>query len=279
MPTCQQFDSFFCDIIGVMSKKALFLLLSLICVPAGLKFGLFEIAASFCITPVIRSVQVVASPIKNFFKNRRSYSELEKYCIYLKNEREELLRENTKLQSVARYAEKSSDIREFSKRHDLKNALLSKVLIKTLTPNEHSFILNRGSRDGVNKDMVAIYKFQMLGRVTKVFPYYCKVTLVTDHRSKISAYANTSNTRGIVEGENVVNSCSLNYISHLKSIHDNDLVFSSGEGLVFPEGFCLGKIARVTTKKLFHKVDLQPLVDFRDLEVCHLTGISKMNIF
>ena len=238
-----------------------------------------EAVASYLTYPVLLLSRGVSRPIKRFFKRRRSYQNLEKHCLDLKEERRRLYQENVELRSALQHMEKTSELRKFRDRYELKNALMSRVLIKTLTTQEHSFVVNRGSRDGVKLDMVAIYKFQLLGRVTEVFSCYSKVTLITDRHSKISAYANTSNTRGIVEGENVPNSCRLKYISHLKSIHENDLVFSSGKGLVFPEGFCLGKIMSVITKDLCHHVELRPLVDLEELDVCHITGISKMKLF
>ena len=127
--------------------------------------------------------------------------------------------------------------------------------------------------------MVAIYKFQLLGRVCEVFPWYSKISLITDSQSKVSAYINSNNACGIVEGTNFFNKCYLRYISHLAKIKNNDFVFSNGEGLIFPEGFCLGKIVHFKTKDVCHDIEIEPLVDFSSLEMCHLTNQSKMNLF
>jgi rod shape-determining protein MreC len=177
------------------------------------------------------------------------------------------------------YDQKSKELQEFEARYELKNAILSKILIKNLSPEEHSIIINRGSRDGIEKNMAAIYKFQLLGRVQEVFSTHSKVILISDSHSNVSAYTNTSNARGIVKGTNTINKCQLHYISHLKAVHNGDLILSSGQGLIFPEGFCLGKIINIKTHDICHHVEVEPLVDFSAIEMCHVTNQSKMNLF
>jgi rod shape-determining protein MreC len=243
------------------------------------RVGFAEKAASCAVYPIIRLSNFISKPIKKLFKNRRTYKQLLSYCQKLRTEREKLLHENIKLKALTHYAEKSADLREFRKRYQLEGALLAKVLTKTMTEQEQSMVVNRGTSHGIKKDMIAVYKFQLLGRVCEAFPFYSKIKLITDKQSKISAYANKTNTRGIVEGKNIVNKCDLKYISHLKALENDDLVFSSGQGLLFPEGFCLGKITKIKTKGVCHKVEIEPLIDLKSLEMCHLTNRSKMNLF
>lgn len=240
---------------------------------------ILETTASCLAYPAIKLSSTIAKPIRKFFKKRHSYNKLFKHYKQLSQERDRLLQESITLKASLAYLQKSSDLREFKNRYKLENAILSTVLIKTLTAQEHSIIVNRGSWAGVKEDMVAIYKFQLIGRVSQVYPWYSKITLITDRHSKISAHTNTSDARGIVEGNNTVNRCRLRYISHLNPVHNNDLVFSSGQGLVFPQGFCLGKIINIKTEDICHYVEVEPLVDFRSLEMCYLTNQSKMNLF
>jgi rod shape-determining protein MreC len=268
-----------------MKKKPIFVLISIFFLfyltikSFFLGPGILESTASYLVYPAVWAANAISRPIKSFFKNRKSYSALLIRCTELEKKRESLLHALVQLKSIMEYTKKSAELCEFKKRYSLDNAILSKILLKNFSANEHSITINRGSRDGVEKNMAAIYKFQLVGRVSQVFPCYSKITLITDRRSKISSYANTSNTKGITEGTNSINTCHLRYISHLKTLHKNDLVFSSGQGLVFPEGFCLGKIVHIETGNICHQVVVQPLVDFKTLEMCHLTNVSKMNIF
>lgn len=241
--------------------------------------NILERVSSYITYPVLQISSTITNPIKNFFEKRLSHNELHARYDVLEKNNEELLAENIKLKATLHYAKKSAEIREFVSRYNLENTILAKILIKNISPNEHTIVINRGTRDGVEKNMVAIYKFQLVGRVKEVLPTYSKITLITDRRSKISSHTNTSNVKGIVQGTNQINRCKLSYISHLKPLQNGDFVLSSGQGLIFPEGLCLGKIVDIQTDGLCHNVELEPLVDLSSIEMCHVTNQSKMNLF
>jgi len=243
------------------------------------KISFIEDVASFITYPVIYVSSVFSSPVKKFFKNRASAQELENSCKRLEEDCDLLRQENIKLLATLKYAEKTRDLSEFKNRYDLKNAITSKILLRTLNDSEHSILVNRGKRDGIEKNMVAIYKFQLVGKVTEVFSCHSKVTLITDKKSKVSCFTNSSNAAGIVEGKNVPNKCFLKYVSHLSSVLNDDLVLSSGQGMVFPEGFCLGKIIHSKKEDVCHYIEIEPLFDFSNLEICLLTNQSRMNLF
>lgn len=229
--------------------------------------------------PALCIANSISQPIKKLLLNRRNHKELITYCKKLEDEQKTLLQENIKLKAMLHYNKLSKELVEFKNRYNLENAIIAKILVKTLTKEEHTAIINKGTRHGIEKNMAAVYKFQLIGKVSEAFPFYSKIILITDSQSKISAYTNTSNATGIVHGNNTVNQCTLNYVSHLSKITENDLIFSSGQGLVFPEGFCLGKIIHFKTANICHHVELEPLIDFKTLDFCLLTNQSKMNLF
>ena len=129
--------------------------------------------------------------------------------------------------------------------------------------------------------MVAIYKLQILGKVIETHPYHSKVLLLSDKSCQIAAFTNTTSAQGIVQGTNNLNVCTLSYITHLSKIELGDLVFCSGTGFVFPEGFCLGKIIKHEIKKNdpYYSIDVAPLVDINAISYCLLTDASKINLF
>lgn len=241
--------------------------------------GVLETVTSYAIYPFLLTSKLVIKPIDYFIHKRQSYKQLSTANKQLSKERDEYHKKLISLQATISFDNKSKEIISFQKRYNLDNAIITKVLLKTFTQNEHSIIVNCGSKHGVQKDMAAIYKLQLLGKVTQVLPWYSKITLITDRLSKVSAFTNISNTVGIVQGENKINECVLSYISHLKKLYKDDLILSSGQGLVFPEGFCLGRIIDFKTEDVCYNVKLKPLIDFQQLEMCLLTNIEKMDLF
>jgi len=232
--------------------------------------GFLENAASFITYPVLYISSSLTSPIKKFFKEKQESKKLYARAETVLKKYRELVDENIKLKATLEFHNKIKDLIDFQERYKLDNGIRSKVLIKNFTDTSHSIILNKGRRDGIRKDMVAIHNTQLVGRVSEVFPSYCQITLITDSDCKVAAHTSKSKTHGIVVGANVTNSCSLSYVSHLENVSDDDLVISSGQGLVFPEGFCLGRIAQHTKNGLYHSIEITPLIDFTNLEFCVL---------
>lgn len=226
-----------------------------------------------------------ASQISNYWQSccekKESYHTLKQSHDNLKECYEQVLAENIKLRAMLHYEHLSKDLRAFQERYHLDDKLVAKVLIKNITDEEHFFIINKGASTGVKPDMVAIYKFQIVGRVTTVHDYYSKVLLITDQTCKVSAYTSVSHAEGILRGRNDIKACSLIYVNHLLSIVNRDIVVSSGQGLVFPEGFSLGQIVSLTLppKSLYYEIIVKPLIDLQSINFVLLIDQAKLNIF
>jgi rod shape-determining protein MreC len=221
------------------------------------------------------------SNITNFIKSKFSYSDIENKYINLKNNYEDLLKKYVELNETERFYNKTKEIIEFKSRYELDGAVLSRIISKNFSSHEHSFLINRGKKDSIKEDMVVIYKLQILGKISQVYDFYSKVICITDKRCNISSFTNTTYAQGITAGTNIINKCSLNYVNYISKVIKNDLVFCSGQGKVFPEGFCLGTIKEcfLRNDEVSYNITLETIVDFNNLEFCVVTDCSKINLF
>ena len=245
------------------------------------KKGFLENLSTTIAYPALRISSFISEHAKKIARKKKTYHELYTTHTLLQNDFDALFQEVIMLRATIRHHNLTHELENFRQRYKLDNAHLCKILVKNLVEDEHYFLVNQGSRDGILKNMVAIYKLQILGKVTAVYPCYSKITLITDRSCKIASFTNTTNAKGIAEGGNTINSVKLRYVNRLEQIIKNDLVFSSGQGLVFPEGFCLGKISAHAhnKKELYHTVTIAPIVDFQTITYCLLTNRSKINLF
>ena len=62
----------------------------------------------------------------------------------------------------------------------------------------------------------------------------------------------------------------LSYVNCDQDPQENDLIISSGEGLLFPRGFGLGRIKQWERDGYNCFVTLKPLLDFKKIEYCYL---------
>ena len=231
--------------------------------------------------PVLVSANTVSDYVKSVVAEKKSYSDLVQSYETLQTAHEMLLEAFIKVRGSLHNYENSKELIDFQKRYDFDDAVIAKVLTKHISEQEHYCFINKGAQENVRENMVAFYKLQIIGRVSEVHDFYSKIVFITDKRSKVAAFSNESHAQGILTGTNKSNRCSLEYVSHLSTLEDQDLIFSSGEGLVFPEGFCLGKILShsLEPKALNYTVEVEPLVDFSEIKFCLLANQAHINLF
>lgn len=229
-----------------------------------------EIGASFLLYPVIKIQHIIVLPLQKYFKKRKKNNRLQERIAFLKEQNANLLAENIKLNTIHENLEKTEELIRFREKYALKDASLAQIIMKQFSECEHSFLVDCGSMHGISVDMVAVYKNCLVGRVSHVYPYYSKVILITDSDCKVAAYCHLSKARGIHEGCNKKRQTMLQFVSHLHELKENDLVISSGEGLIFPQGFCLGRIQSFVSEGLYYKILIKPMLQFNELEFCYL---------
>lgn len=111
-----------------------------------------------------------------------------------------------------------------------------------------SFVLNTGSKDGVEVNDPVIYGEYVVGIVKKVNYSTCVVYSVLDPRVNIGAYESGTGEYGYVSGDEKLYSqalCRLSGLDSSTSVVGGGTVCSSGAGGVFPNGLIIGEIAGV----------------------------------
>ena len=221
---------------------------------------------SAALYPVFVSQKYIVSPIKNLFEKRKNNNELHELVFSLHNEKERLLAENIQLSAAAEHYEKIEELVDFKKRYSFSELKLAQVIFKHINEKSHFVFVNQGSRHGIKPDMVAVYKNLLIGRVVEVYPFSSKVLLITDKSCKVASFCAKTRANGIHVGKNDIKHTSLSRVSHLSRVKDEDLILSSGEGLVFPKGFGVGKIYASKKGDLYYQIESTPLFDVKKLE-------------
>lgn len=222
-----------------------------------------------------------AQPFKPLLEARATQQQLQSRIAELESEKNYFLDELVRAKAEQTYFGRLHDAFEFQGRYNPEAGIVGKILEKIITPQEHAFLINQGSSQGVHNDMVAVFRTCLVGKVTETYPHYSKVTLLSDKSSKIAGYAATTKAQGIVIGANNNNAgpLSFSYVSHLAPIKKGDIIISSGQGTVFPEGFALGTIEEYSTNDICHSIKLKPLIDFTKISFCVLLDRSLIKNF
>lgn len=259
------------------------------CTPVGA--SVVEAISSCILYPFLRVQQLVVEPIMTWSSRSVTIQELEEAVESLQKERDGIVAENIALKAMHYYADETSELRDFNKKYLLSRGRVVQVLARHFSPNNQFFLVDAGTSHGIKKDMVALCCNTIVGKVTQVYPWYCKVCLITDADCKIAALCLPAlcslggvgppknlkknlkkGANGIHEGINDGLHTVMRYVSHLESVNVGDEVLSSGEGLVFPKGFGLGKVVAVDKGELFYAITINPVLDFKTLRYCTLVA-------
>jgi rod shape-determining protein MreC len=127
--------------------------------------------------------------------------------------------------------------------------------------------INKGSDDGVEKDMIAVTPSGVVGRVYRVLSDSSSVILVTDVNSSVAVRLQSSRAEGILEGKGAT-ICFLKYIPAEVEVAPGDRVITSGLDGIFPEGLPVGYVRRVSSQGggMFQLIEVELSQELNGLE-------------
>ena len=126
--------------------------------------------------------------------------------------------------------------------------------------------IDRGSSDGVKQGMPVITVGGIVGQIYNTSPHYAKVLLASDPNSAIDVIVQNTRAQGIIKGNG--DGYQLHYVLKNWKITKGDAIVTSGLGGIFPKGLPVGTVTKVTESRrgMFQKVEIEPTVDFSQLE-------------
>lgn len=145
---------------------------------------------------------------------------------------------------------------------DIKNSSVKEILIANIAFKDplsvyDEFIINKGTKDGIKKNMSVLNKENLLGRVIEVYNDTALVELVSKSENYTSVVVGRDKHLGILKGKSS-NKLSIENIETDTAINVGDRVYTSGISDIYPKDFYIGQVTKVETKKedLFKRIEL-----------------------
>lgn len=146
------------------------------------------------------------------------------------------------------------------------------------------FVINRGSKDGIEKRMIAVTYEGLVGQVTSVGSNWAIVqTLANENIAVSGAVESTNDNNGIVKGYKDNNNnllAKLYYLPLDSNIKKGDVILTSGLGAVYPKGIRIGSVVDIEEDKgkVMKNAIIKPYVDFNKLnEILIIVPKDKMD--
>lgn len=223
-----------------------------------------------------RITQSITGPIQ------KSWSEMW-YKLSLSKENEELVQQNIRLMReqsnmfIVKNDSLFSQMSETDSLHPQKKRLYdysyAHVIFKTTDQAFNYIIIDKGSKDGVMRDMAVTSPKGVVGVVGDVSDNFSSVISILHPDSRISALVSSINQVGTVvwEGADPCVAYLENIPQHL-DINIGDSVLTSGYSNIFPQGMLIGTVKEVTTGKnaSFLTIKVKLATDFNRLNTVYL---------
>ncbi|WP_251861813.1 rod shape-determining protein MreC [Clostridium sp. Marseille-Q2269] len=197
----------------------------------------------------------------------------------VKKESVELRAENSKLKSqLAEYSSLKSENDRLRKMLNFKNQrseydyVGADVIGKSGGNYLDEFTINKGTKDGIAKGMIAITNEGLVGQVIITGGNWAKVQSLSNENLAVSAMVDsTKENSGIVKGykDNQNNILAKLYFLPIDSkIKNKDVILTSGLGGMYPKGIRIGEVTSVEVDKgkVMKNATIKPYVDLTKME-------------
>jgi rod shape-determining protein MreC len=146
--------------------------------------------------------------------------------------------------------------------------LAAEVIAGNPAPGTLTVTINRGSADGITEDMAVIGARGVVGRViTPVAKNAATVQLIVGRTAATAVVFERSNAGGMATGGAPDRLLRAEFVPVLAEIQAGERVTTSGQDGIFPQGFLVGTVERVTRSGPDREIVIRPAVDFTHVDM------------
>jgi len=183
----------------------------------------------------------------------------------LKDEIEKLRLERVRLVDDAEQARRLQALLGFKEQY-ISKTTAAQVIGSSGSEQSRSIYIDKGSSQGLDKDMPVITADGVIGRVLKVYPSVSQVLLINDQTSGVGAILEQSRLQGILRGT-PAGEVILEKVMSDETVQPGEKVLTSGGDQIFPKGLPIGTVSKVTAgPEVFLNIRVRPATNRSNLE-------------
>jgi rod shape-determining protein MreC len=189
----------------------------------------------------------------------------------LQSELDQMRLQNQQLEGRAAEADRLARLLGFRQSHTDVPMLAAQVIGASPDPGSHILYLDRGSRDGVKRDMGVITPDGVVGKILAVYYDTSQVLVLNDKDSGVGALLANTRTQGPVKGTGDP-LLDMEYVSSDEKIAPGEAVLTSGQDRIFPKDLPVGYV--VQSQPDAHS----PFMNIRVRPAAHLDQLEEVLI-
>ena len=249
----------------------------------GFSGGFLTVAADYVFAPMQEGLSNAGSGISHAVDTHREKEKLLAENESLTRRVNELESKLTNTQLKQNELERLEGLLQLSKDYDQYKTTGARIIAKGTSNWFTTFTIDKGSADGIKKDMNVIADNGLVGCVTSVGKHYANVRSIIDDDSNVSASVSTTEddmiiTGGIEQAQKTGLISSSGLCDTDNKVKEGDAVVTSNISSKYLPGILIGYIAekKDDTNALTSSGTITPVVDFSHLsEVLVITELKE----
>jgi len=269
------------NLIILLSLIFLQLILISIQVPLGEEENYFERTVFAVFSPLQHGIVSFFRGFGNFWKSYIDLHRVHKDNEKLREEIFFLKQENNLLREMLKTYKTEKEIAGLFS--DFQRSILPARVIGIDASNVwKSLNINKGSLDGVKKNMVVLDKHgRLVGRIVDPISFReARVQMITDTESGVSVVPEGKEVPGVLIGEGN-GKCKLEFIlsTDIAIAEDDRLTTTGFDGIYFP-GIVVGRILSVVgVEGLFKTIKVEPAFKIQELDLLAIITVDPKEVF
>jgi rod shape-determining protein MreC len=226
---------------------------------------LIRIWAVDAITPLERVIVRLQDGADNLWHNYFFLRGVRAENRQLKEQIQQMRLEQVRLNEDAAQAHRLQSLLAFKESVVLKT-VAAQVIGSSGSDLSRSIYIDKGSNQGIAPDMPVITAAGIVGKVLRTYPSTSLVLMINDQSSGVGVLTEKSRLQGVLRGTSD-GELVLERVMSDEQVAPGETVLSSGGDQIFPKGFPVGTITKVSPgKELFLNIKVHPAADLSRLE-------------
>lgn len=230
----------------------------------------FEKSFGYIITPIQKAVSTSSVWLEKKIDLISKMKQIEEENKTLKLEIEIKEQEIKKLKQIELENKKLLALLETSSRYNEYSKITANIIAKDPGNWYENFIIDKGEKDGVQKNMVVIAQGGLVGKIEETGANYSKVSSIINGTYSVSGKTLRTDDEGFIKGDlSNKGQYKMEYIDKEAEIKKGDEIITSHLSEIYPPGITIGYVNEVSLDKynnLSKTAVIKPGVDFKHLE-------------
>lgn len=229
-------------------------------------------SVSTVVSPLQKIVYNINSRVKetvDFFLN---FSEVKLENEQLKQKNAELANELIEYESLKDEVERLREALNFTESRSNYNYVGVNIIGYSGSSLSDGYIIDKGSNDGIAKNMVVVSYKGLVGKVTKVSSNFAVVQSILNENIAVAVMdQQTREATGVLQGlsDNKDNNMTVVYNLPISSdVKEGDIIITSGLGKIYPKEIPVGTVVSVEEDnvRVMKSAVVEPFVNFNEVE-------------